>query len=292
MTDVAFIGLGVMGLAMAHNIIKGGYAVAGYDKSPDAMESHAANGGIVASSAADAARGAGIAVTMLPIGDVVRSVLFGPSGVAESIGSDALIIDMSTIHPFESDSIRDDLAARGLRMIDAPVGRTSMQARTGTLLIMAGGEAADIEEARPILECMGNLIIDCGGPGMGSRMKIVNNLMSTVLNVLTAEVLTLAESIGLDRDLAVEVMSGTPAGQGHLVTTYPAKVLKGDLSPAFMIDLAEKDLGIAIRMSEQVGVPLVCAREAKSVYLDAQAEGRGAEDWTAVYAMLRDRYVA
>ena len=292
MADVAFIGLGVMGLAMANNIVKGGYSVAGYDKSPAAMESHAANGGIVASSAADAARGAGIAVTMLPVGEVVRSVLFSRSGVTESIGPNALIIDMSTIHPFESDSIRDDLAARGLRMIDAPVGRTSIQAHAGTLLIMAGGEAADIEEARLILECMGDLIIDCGGPGMGSRMKIVNNLMSTVLNVLTAEVLTLAESIGVDRDLAIEVMSGTPAGQGHMATTYPTKVLKGDLSPAFMIDLAKKDLGIAIRLSEQVGVPLICAHEAKSVYLDAQAEGRGAEDWTAIYAMLRDRYVA
>lgn len=292
MADVAFIGLGAMGLAMANNIVKGGYSVAGYDISAAAIERHAANGGIAASSAAEAGSGSRVVVTMLPVGDVVRSVLFGSSGVVEAIAPSSLIIDMSTIHPFESDSIRNDLVAKGLRMVDAPVGRTSVQAEAGTLLIMAGGEAADVEEGRPILECMGELIIDCGGPGLGSRMKIVNNLMSTVLNVLTAEVLTLAESIGLDRDLAIEVMSGTAAGQGHMTTTYPAKVLKDDLSPAFMIDLAKKDLGIAIKLSEQTGVPLVLAREAESVYSDAQAEGRGAEDWTAIYAMLRDKYIA
>jgi len=292
MADVAFIGLGAMGLAMANNIVKGGYSVAGYDISAAAIERHAANGGLAASSAAEAASGSRVVVTMLPVGDDVRSVLFGPSGVVEGVSQGSLIIDMSTIHPFENDSIRNDLTAKGQRMVDAPVGRTSLQAKAGTLLIMAGGKAADIVEARPILECMGDLIIDCGGPGMGSRMKIINNLMTTVLNVLTAEVLTLTESIGLDRDLAIEVMSGTAAGQGHMTTTYPAKVLKDDLSPAFMIDLAKKDLGIAIKISEQSGVPLVLAREAESVYSDAQAEGRGAEDWTAIYAMLRDKYVA
>lgn len=292
MADVAFIGLGAMGLVMAKNVIKGGFSVAGYDTSATALEGHVANGGIAATSAADASSGSRVVVTMLPVGDVVKSALFDPSGVVEGVPPNSLIIDMSTIHPFETDGIRSQLATKGQRMIDAPVGRTSVQAEDGTLLIMAGGEAADIEEARPILECMGDLIIDCGGPGMGSRMKITNNLMTTVLNVLTAEVLTLAETSGLDRDLAIEVMSGTAAGRGHLSATYPDKVLKGDLSPAFMIDLAKKDLGIAIKLSEQIGVHLALARDAESVYSDAQAEGRGAEDWTAIYAMLRDKYVA
>jgi len=291
MVEVAFIGLGAMGLAMAKNIIKGGHRVVGFDKSDEAMQHHIENGGVTASSPAEAVRDCSIAVTMLPVGDVVKSVLFGPTGIIEGIAPNSLLIDMSTIHPFENDEIRKDVIARGMRMLDAPVGRTSEQAQTGNLLIMAGGAAADIEEARPILECMGDLIIDCGGPGMGSRMKIINNLMTTVLNVLTAEVLTLAESTGLDRDLAIKVMSGTAAGLGHMSTTYPAKVLKGDLSPAFMIDLAKKDLNIAIKMSEQFGVPLVLARNAETVYSDAQAAGRGAEDWTALYAMMRKKYL-
>lgn len=292
MADVAFIGLGVMGLAMSNNIIKGGFSVAGFDTSTASIDVHKAQGGIPAASSAEAAKGAKIIVTMLPIGNIVKEVLFGPAGVCESAAQGSMIIDMSTIQPAETDQIRNELAAKGLRLIDAPVGRTSVQAITGNLLIMAGGTPADIDEAKPILECMGDLIIDCGGPGMGSRMKIINNLMSTILNVLTAEALTLAEASGLDRDLAIKVMSGTAAGLGHMSTTYPARVLKGDLSPAFMIDLAKKDLNIAIKMSEQFGVPLTLARPAETIYSAAQVDGRGAQDWTALYAMLREKYVA
>lgn len=292
MASVGFIGLGTMGLSMARNIVEAGHRSVGFDTAAGAVANHVANGGIAASSPAEAADGADVVITMLPIGDVVKSVLFDASGVTETAGPGSLVIDMSTINPSETDQIRDALSAKDIRMIDAPVGRTSEQARTGNLLIMAGGDSADIEEARPILECMGDTIVDCGGPGMGARMKIINNLMSTVLNVLTAEVLTLAEATGLDRDLAIEVMGGTAAGLGHMSTTYPARVLKDDLSPAFMIDLAKKDLGIALAVSRQLGVPLALAGGAEAVYSDAQADGRGAQDWTAVYAMLREKYVS
>ena len=290
MADVAFIGLGAMGLAMANNVIKGGYAVVGYDTSAPAMKAHVANGGAVASSAALAASGCRVVVTMLPHGGVVRSALFDAGGVMESISPETLVVDMSTIHPLETDALRKDLKAGGIPMVDAPVGRTSLHAKTGELLIMAGAEPADLEKARPILECMGETIINCGGPGLGSRMKIVNNLMTTVLNVLTAEVLTFSDAVGLDRDLAIDVMRGTPAVQSHMTTTYQAKVLKGDLSPAFMIDLAMKDLGIALDLSRRLGVPQTLAAESEAVYSEAQAGGRGTQDWTAIYDMLRGKY--
>ena len=116
--------------------------------------------------------------------------------------------------------------------------------------------------------------------------------MSTVLNVLTAEVLTLAESSGLNRDLTMEVMGGTPAGRGHMVTTYPEKVLQNDISADFMLDLAKKDLDIALTMAEQEGVPQTLAGEAATIYAAAQSAGRGTQDWTAIYAMLRERHIA
>ena len=291
MVNVGFVGLGTMGLPMAHNILRQGHLVMGYDMSSETRARHVANGGADASSAAEAAAGAEILITMLPTGDIVRSVLFDADGAVEQLPANSLVIDMSTIHPLETDTIRRDLDARGFRMVDAPVGRTSVQAESGASRFMAGGMARDLEQARPILECMGDVIIDCGGPGLGIRMKIVNNLMSTVLNVLTAEVLTLAEGVGLDRDLAIEVMSGTPAGQGHMSTTYPARVLKGDLSPAFMIDLAKKDLDIGLKLSTALGIPLTLAQIAEQTYETAQAEGRGQQDWTAIYAMLREKYL-
>ena len=292
MANVAFIGLGTMGLVMAKNILMAGHRVVGFDTDAGAIANHVAHGGIAATSPAEAADGVEMVITMLPIGDTVKSVLFDASGVVETLGAGSLVIDMSTIDPLETDEIRATLCASNIRMIDAPVGRTSKHARTGDLLILAGGDPADIEEARHVLECMGESITDCGGPGAGSRMKIINNLMSATLNVLTAEVLTLAESTGLDRELAIKVMSGTPAGRGHMSTTYAAKALKDDLSADFMLDLASKDLGIALQMSKRDGVPLTLAAAAEPVYAKARADGRGQQDWTAIYAMLREKYLS
>ena len=192
----------------------------------------------------------------------------------------ALVIDMSTIHPFETDSIRNELHQHSIRMLEAPVGRTSDQAKIGKFLFMVGAESEDIKKAKPILDCMGDTIIDCGGPGTGSRMKIVNNLMSTAMNVLTAEVLAFSDNIGLNRDLAIAVMNGTTAGKGHMSTSQ--KVLKDDLSPLFMVDLAKKDLDIILNCAKEINSPLTMSDEAEKVYSQAQEEGRGAQDWTAI----------
>ncbi len=291
MTKVAFVGLGTMGLEMARNVVEKGHTVVGYDLSEQALKAHVSNGGSAAATPAEAAMGAEIVITMLPNGTVVRKALFDANGIIQSMSSDSLLIDMSTIHPMETDEIRSDLMAKGIAMVDAPVGRTSVQARTGNSLFMVGAEKHHLETARPILECMGDTIIDCGGPGAGSRMKIVNNLMTTVLNVLTAQVLTFSDAAGLDRDLAIRVMSGTAAGQGHMNTTYQAKVLKGDLTPAFMIDLAKKDLDIALKFAKQLKVPLSLPAQAETIYLEAQKAGRGGQDWTAIYDMLHKNQI-
>ncbi|MEM7027974.1 MAG: sulfolactaldehyde 3-reductase [Chloroflexota bacterium] len=287
MTKIAFVGLGTMGLPMARNLIHGGHDVTGFDLSEEALDRHLENNGNVAKSAAEAVTAADFVFTMVPNASHVRAAIFDKDGILQGMSKDALLIEMSTIHPLETDAIRAELASHQIRMIDAPVGRTSMHAELGQSLVMVGGEANDIERARPLLECLGDTIIDCGGPGMGSRMKIINNFMSISLNALTAEALTLAESIGLDVDLAIEVMSGTAAGQGHMTTTYPAKVLQGDLSPAFMLGLAHKDLGLALDLAAKMHVPLPLGAAAREMYNIAWAQGRNREDWTALYAMIR-----
>ncbi len=286
MTKIAFIGLGTMGLDMARNVMEKGHTVVGHDLSEQAMKAHIANGGSTAESPASAANEAEIVITMLPNGAVVRKAIFGANGIIETMSCNSLLIDMSTIDPLETDEIRSDLMAKGIAMVDAPVGRTSIHARTGNSMFMVGAQKDHLETARPILECMGDTIIDCGGPGTGSRMKIVNNLMSTVLNVLTAQILTFSDATGLDRDLAIQVMSGTAAGTDIMNTNYQKKVLKGDLSPAFMIDLAKKDLDIALKLSKQLNAPLSLAEQAETIYSDAQKAGRGGQDWTAIYDML------
>ena len=211
MTSIGFIGLGTMGGPMALNIVKGGYKVKGFDIDETLVKYHSKNNGIVAKTASQAALDTDILFTMLPNSDHVKSALFDENGAIENLKNGSIVIDMSTINPIETDGIREKLKEKGISMIDAPIGRTSVEARIGKSLLMLGGEKNDIEKATPVLNHIGDTLIDCGGPGMGSRMKIVNNYMTTVLNVLSGEVLTLARAVGLEQSTCIEVLSGTPA---------------------------------------------------------------------------------
>lgn len=289
MSKVGFIGVGTMGAPMACNIAAGGHRVKAFDLDAATLARLAEAGIEPAVSAPAAARDVDILITMLPNSSHVEEAAFGSGGFADALSRQALFIDMSTIAPATTDAIAARMAERGIAMIDAPVGRQQTHAISGNLLIMVGGEEEHVERAKPILSLMGDTIIHCGRVGMGSRMKVVNNYMSIALNSLSAEALVLAERSGLDPDLARQVMLGTVAGQGHFGTTYPAKVLKGDLSPGFMVDLAMKDLHLAHELAASLGVPVETGTAASAGYEQAQADGRGDEDWTAVYVAARRR---
>jgi 4-hydroxybutyrate dehydrogenase / sulfolactaldehyde 3-reductase len=285
--QVGFIGLGTMGLPMASNIRHSGAEVRAFDVDRDRMDAIGAAGGHPVDDPAAAARGADFVITMLPNAPDVRKALFDRNGAVSAMNGKSLYIDMSTIHPLETDAIAEELEGRGIRMIDAPVGRTSTEAAQGKLLIMAGGEPGDIERARPILASMGDAIVHCGRRGMGSRMKIINNFMSTSLNVLTAETLALAQAVGMDLEITRQVLMSTAAGRGHLVTTYPVKVLAGDLTPGFMIDLAHKDLGLALDLGARFSVPLPVGAAAREIYSLARAQSFGRKDWTSILELYR-----
>jgi len=273
---------------MARNLLRGKHRVRGFDLQAEALKRHVEAGGQGAASAAEAARGAEFVITMLPTAEHVRSALLGGGGALEGLAAGTLVIDMSTIHPLASDGIRAALEAQGVAMLDAPVGRTSAHAREGKLLIMAGGGAEDIVRARPLLALLGDTIVDCGGAGRGIRMKIVNNFLSIALAALTGEALCLAEAAGLEQEVVTRVLMGTAAGQGHLATTFPNKVLAGDLRPDFRLDLAHKDLGLALDFAAAEQVPVALGAAARQLYSAARAQGRGDQDWTAVYLALRE----
>lgn len=287
MSTIGFIGLGQMGSPMASNLIKGGHSLKVFDISKDAVQTLVNQGAVAAATPAEAAADVEFIVTMLPNGTLVRNVVFGENGVTSTMRKDALLVDMSTIHPLETDALVKEMSDKGFSMMEAPVGRTSDHAVRGELLILAGGTKEQIAKAQPLFDCMGSETIDAGGAGKGIRVKIINNYMSIALNALSAEAITLAEAIGLDFDTAMAVMSGTPAGKGHFTTTWPGKVLAGDLSPAFMIDLAHKDLGIALDLANQVNVPMPCGAASRELYSIARAAGRGRQDWSAILEQLR-----
>ena len=288
MSEVGFIGIGVMGMPMARNVMRGGHQVRAFDIDEGALTTISEKGAEVATSARQAAEGAEFVITMLPTGDHVAAAVLGSDGAAEGLGQDAILIDMSTGLPATFDKTAQEVESQGRVVIDAPVGRTSKNAEDGTLLIMVGGAAEVVELVHPLLACMGDTIIHCGARGAGIRTKLVNNYLSIVSNVLVAETLAIAEGAGLDRDTVIEVLMGTTAGQGHLGTTYPTKVLAGDLEPGFMVDLARKDLGLALRMSTDSDTSHVLGTAAQPFYDAAHDRGMGRRDWTAMYHLVRE----
>jgi 4-hydroxybutyrate dehydrogenase / sulfolactaldehyde 3-reductase len=287
MRKIGFIGVGVMGAPMVRNLLRKGYEVAVFDANPAAAEAVAKDGARACPHAADVAHEAQCVITMVTRSADVEQVLFGPNGAYEPMRPGTLYIDMSTIAPASTDSIGRRMSAKGVEMLDAPVGRTSQHAERGESLFMVGGASATLERAWPVLQTLGNAIVHCGPLGSGIRMKVVNNFLASATNVATSEALALAEAAGIAPELARDTMLRTVAGQGHLGTTYPAKVLAGDFSPGFRVDLVIKDVGIAIELSQALGVDLSMGRTALATYRAASSRGHAADDWTVVYALAR-----
>lgn len=285
--SVGFIGLGQMGMPMSLNILKKGFNLKVFDINKDAVDKLVEQGAIACTTPSDVAKDADFVITMLPNGTLVSNVVFGSDGFLQNLSDNALYIDMSTINPYESDAIRQKVEAKGKHMMECPVGRTSADAITGTLLLLAGGSKENIEKARSVLMCMGNELIDAGGAGMGIRLKIVNNYMSIALNALSAEAAVLCEAMGLSLDVAIDMMKGTPAIKSHFTTTWQNKTLKNDLSPAFMVDLAHKDLGIALDIANKLHVPMTMGAASREIYNSASAFGYGRKDWTSIFNHLK-----
>lgn len=289
MAKVGFVGLGQMGKAMSRNLMKAGHALTVFDLSDAAIQDVVQAGATAADSAKSAAVGMDVVFTMLPIGAIVEQCVFGDNGIAEGISKDAIFVDMSTILPEETRAIGKRLAAQGIAMVDAPVGRTSAHAIAGTVTFMVGGEAADVARITPLLDCMGEKITHCGTLGAGAVVKLVNNYISAVTNLVTAEGLAFGLAAGVDQETMVEVISQTPAGLGHITTAWPAKALIDDPSPAFMLDLARKDIGLALMAAADAKVPMATGGAAQAVYTVASAAGHGEEDWTTgIFRAVKD----
>lgn len=277
-----------MGGFMAANLVKGGYDVAIYDISKEAMDRVVKAGARRAASPAAAASDADVVMTMLPDSSHVHTAVFGDNGASAGMKPGTLFIEMSTIAASASAALAREIKARGVRFVDAPVGRTPEDARKGTLLVMAGGSAADIEEASPLFRCLADTIVHVGPEGHGIKLKLVNNYMSMVNMVLTAEALTLAAKAGLDRSTVVKVLSGTTAGRGQLIVNYPKKVLAGDITPDFPLYMGHKDLGLALQFGSEVKAPLALGAIARELFGLAMPMGRANQDCTAMLLLLED----
>lgn len=276
MARIAFIGLGIMGLPMAVNLVKAGHDVTGHNRSPARTARFAERGGRAAGSVREAVRDAEIVVTMLPDSPDVEAVA---DDVLTEDG--ALWIDMSTIAP----ATARDIASRGSRVLDAPVSGGEQGAIDGTLSIMVGGEAANVEAARPVLETLGKTIVHVGPAGAGQTVKAANQLIVAGTIGLVAEALTLLAAQGVDLKPAVEVLSGGLAGSTVLDRKSPA-MLAHEFAPGFRIDLHHKDLGIALGSAREAGVPLPLGAVVAQLMAAARAQGHGDLDHSALLLVL------
>lgn len=280
---IAFIGLGNMGMPMARNLLRAGYDVAGFDLNPAAMEAL----GQGTASAAEAATGADIVITMLPAGRHVREAWLG--GLASAAPASALFIDCSTI---EVDIAREVAAAVSQPMLDAPVSGGVMGAENATLTFMVGGSDSAFARARPVLEAMGKTVVHCGGPGAGQAAKACNNMLLAISMIGTCEAFVLAEKLGLSHQALFDVASKS-SGQCWSLTTYcpvpgpvPASPANRDYKPGFAAALMAKDLGLAQAAAQATGAATPLGARALELYQAFAAE-RGQMDFSGIIQRLR-----
>jgi 4-hydroxybutyrate dehydrogenase / sulfolactaldehyde 3-reductase len=285
---VGFIGLGVMGAPMALNILKHGHELTVFDRSPEAVARLVKAGARSAATAREVGAASEIVVTMLPEPQHVEQVVLGADGLIEGLPAGGIVIEMSTIDPATSRRVGDALRARGMELVDSPVGKTSEHAVSGTLTLMVGGNQAAIERATPVLNCMGTDTYYCGGPGTGHAMKMTNNLLATTIMVANTEALAIGVKNGLTLELMQEVMRTTMAWNQQFAVAMPKKAFVGDDSPGFAIRLACKDVRLACEAAEQMGFTASVGRGAQATMERAMGMGLGDRD-TAALMFIREK---
>lgn len=265
---IGFIGLGRMGKSMAANLMAKGFALSAYDVRSEPVAELASRGAKACASIAEVVEASDIVLTMVPGSPEIETIALAPGGLAEIGRPGTILMDMSTVEPSSTDRIAAAMSARGMSMVDAPVGRLASHADRGECLFMVGAGTAEFQRVKPLLAAMGSTIHHCGGVGTGIRTKLVNNFLAIVSCQMNAEVLTLAKAFGLDLETTLDVIHGTTATNGQLKLNYASKVLTGDIEPGFTIDLAHKDLSLIVGAAnaERISVPIAAAaREALSL---------------------------
>jgi 3-hydroxyisobutyrate dehydrogenase len=283
-TSIGFVGLGIMGAPMAAHLVRAGHRLFVHSRTRAKAEALLATGATWCDTPAEVGRQGALLITIVTDTPDVEAVLFGPAGAAETLPRGAVVIDMSTISPEATRQFSARLADRGIALIDAPVTGGDVGARNATLTIMAGGPRDAFDRVLPILSLLGKKIVHVGPSGSGQMMKACNQILCAVNMIALCEALTLAKQSGLDPAQMVETLS-TGAGGSWALANLGPKIVAGDLKPAFMIRLLQKDLRIVQDMAQQLEVTLPGSAVAQRLFDTVAAEPGGGEMGTQ--AMIR-----
>ena len=284
---VGFVGLGTMGGAMAANVARAGFAITAWNRSSGRGAGLVELGVRLASGPAEVAAASDLVVTIVSDTPDVEAVLFGDAGVAAGAAQGSLVVDMSTISPSATRAFAARLAGVGVAMLDAPVSGGSEGAKQGTLSIFVGGEAADVERARPVLAAMGSTITHVGPIGAGQAVKAVNQVILAGTYLGVAEGIVLAIRAGLNVEQVVTALSGG-AAQSWVLANRSARMLANDYPLGFRVALHRKDLGIALDLARETGSALPIAALCEQIEAGLIGKGHADDDMSAVARAIRE----
>ncbi|MFK4296705.1 2-hydroxy-3-oxopropionate reductase [Arthrobacter sp. GAS37] len=282
---VAAIGLGIMGLPMAVNLLKAGHPVTGFNRSQGKIDQLVSAGGVGASGTAEAVKDADVIITMVPDSPDIEAVVSGPDGVFANARKGAYWVDCSTIRPDVSVQLAAAARKAGIKALDAPVSGGETGAIEGNLSIMVGGETADVEAVRPVLEAIGSTVVHVGPSGSGQTVKATNQLIVAGTIELLAEALVFLEAHSVDTQAAIKVLAGGLAGS-RVLDRKAASMIARKFEPGFRVDLHHKDLGIVTAAAREAGVAIPLGAMAAHLMGAVRAQGHGSLDHSALMLLV------
>lgn len=282
---IGFIGLGIMGMPMARNLLKAGFEVVAFNRTRSKAEALAKEGAKAASSPREVAAECSVIITIVSDSPDVHQVIMEKDGVIEGVKAGSVVIDMSTISPKVTREIAAALKEKKVQMLDAPVSGGDQGAIKGTLAIMVGGEDDAFERCKPVFDAMGKTIVHVGPNSMGQTVKLMNQILVVNNMMAVAESLVFAAAAGADLATALSVVSGGAAGSWQLSNLGP-KVIKGDFAPGFMVCLQQKDLRLALEAAREMNVPLPATSLINNMFRSLEAAGEEREGTQALAKVL------
>ncbi len=275
---VGFIGVGNMGGPMCRNIIRNtNHEVVVFDPNAAALEACTNLGASAAASVAEVARNCDVVITSLPTPRIVEDVTLGSAGIAENAKRGTVYIDLSTNSPATARRVSEGMASKGIAMLEAPVSGGTSRAKDGTIVIMVGGDSHVFEQQLPLLNSFSGEVVHVGDIGMGSTAKLINNMLAFCNSAAAAEALMIGKRAGIDLhklDAVIRNASGMSSGYANMAT----KAFKGQFEATFALDLAHKDLRLALEMADELGVPGLIAPQVMNLMRMARGMGLGGND--------------
>ena len=284
---IGFIGLGIMGKPMAHNLLKAGFAVIVHNRHQMVTDELVAAGASAGVRPREIAASCDVLITMLPDAPQVEEVLLGPGGVIEGAREGLIVIDMSTISPIVTRTLADRLTECGIAMLDAPVSGGDKGAIAGTLSIMVGGEEDVFKRCMPIFQALGKTIVHVGKSGAGQVVKACNQIVVALIIEAVSEALILGSKAGVDPAKILQVLNGGLAAN-RVIELRGASMLAHDFAPGGRIKIHHKDLGIILELGRMYGVSLPVTAQVDQMFASLVTRGRGDLDHTALLTYLED----